>query len=76
MENGTIKSTEYTYEIGQVASILANPAYTLDKILQYQQESVDKIEFERNHGVSTAHEERSIRVWNACIALLKPQFTL
>jgi hypothetical protein len=70
------KSTEYTYEIGQVASILANPAYTLDKILKYQQECLERIEFEEDHGVDTAHNVRSMRIYNACIALLKPQFTL
>ncbi len=71
-----IKSTEYTYEIGQVAGILANQDYTLDKILKYQKECLEKIEFEQNHGIDPAYEIRSNRIYNACIALLKPQFTL
>lgn len=71
-----IKSTEYTYEIGQVASILANPNYTLEKILKYQQETLERIEFEKGHGIDTAHEVRTARIWTACIALLKPMYTL
>ena len=76
MKQEQIKSTEYTYEIGQVASILANPNYTLDKILEYQKKTVEDIEFEQNHGINPAHELRNLRIWNACVALLKPQFTL
>jgi hypothetical protein len=71
-----IKSTDYTYELGQVASILANPNYTLDRILEYQKQTAKDIEFERNHGIDPAHNVRGMRIWNACIALLKPQFTL
>lgn len=71
-----IKSTDYTYELGQVASILSNPQYTLEKILEYQQESIERIDFEKNHGIDPQHELRGLRIWNACVALLKPKYTL
>jgi hypothetical protein len=76
MKVDEIKSVEYTYEIGQVAGILANPNMTLEKILKYRQETQEHIEFEKAHGIDLAHEVRAMRIWDACIALLKPMFTL
>lgn len=65
------KSTDYAYEIGQVASILSNPNCTLNKILKYRQESIERIEFAKCHGINPAKELRSLRIWNACVALLQ-----